>query len=76
MEQKKDTLGTILIIIFLILLTIAGYLSYKSIDWDVLKKMESQPLILPTPIPASPSANISTNPEISTSSATSSSLQK
>ena len=56
MEQKKDIFGTILIIIIFILLTIAGVISYKSIDWNVLKKIESQPLILPTPAPATPSS--------------------
>jgi len=56
MEQKKDIFGTILILTLLTLLTIAGVISYKSIDWDVLKRLESQKLILPTPIPASSSA--------------------
>lgn len=58
MEQKNDFFGTILIVVLFILLTIAGVISYKSIDWDVLKKIESQPLVLPTPIPTS-SATVS-----------------
>jgi hypothetical protein len=33
------------------LLIYAGYVSYKNIDWNVLKKLESTPLVLPTPIP-------------------------
>jgi hypothetical protein len=37
------------IFIFLLILTYAGYVSYKSIDFDVLKKLESQKLILPPP---------------------------
>ena len=64
MESNKiDTLGYILIATFLILLSYAGYLSYKSIDWNVLKRLESQTLVLPTPIPASiasPSAQSAT----------------
>jgi len=56
MESKKDIFGTTLIIILFLLLTIAGVISYKSIDWTVLKRMEDQKLILPTPIPASSSA--------------------
>lgn len=52
MENKKmDTVGIISITILLTLLTIVSYLSYKSIDWDVLKRIESQQLILPTQIP-------------------------
>ena len=40
-------LETLFIFFFLLLLSYAGYLSYKSIDFDVLKKLESQQLILP-----------------------------
>lgn len=54
-EQPIDTVGWILIGVFFSLLAYAGYLSYKSIDWNVLKKLESVQLILPTPITASPS---------------------
>lgn len=50
-NKKPDHVGNIIIFILLGLLIFAGYLSYKSIDWDVLKKLESEPLILPTPIP-------------------------
>jgi len=49
--RKLDPFGYILITMFLILLSYAGYLAYKSIDWDVLKRLEKQELILPTPIP-------------------------
>jgi len=38
----------IFIFFFLLLLTYAGYLSYKSIDFEVLKKLESQTLVYPT----------------------------
>jgi len=41
-------LETLFIFFFLLLLSYAGYLSYKSIDFDVLKKLESQTLIYPT----------------------------
>ena len=53
-QNKPDILGTTLISILLILLTYAGYLSYKSIDFKVLERLESSPLDLPpspTPIP-------------------------
>lgn len=50
-DKKKDIVGTISITILFTLLIITSYLSYKSIDWDVLKRIESQELILPTPIP-------------------------
>ena len=72
-NNKQDHIGNIIIFTLLILLTYAGYLSYKSIDWDVLKRLEAQPLILPTPIPtiqASPSAQIASPSSTSTSSPT------
>ncbi|MDP4009380.1 MAG: hypothetical protein Q8P53_00130 [Candidatus Shapirobacteria bacterium] len=61
MEQKPvDYIGYALITTLLLLLTYAGYLSYKSIDWTILERMESKNLILPTPavesLIASPSA--------------------
>jgi hypothetical protein len=49
--NQKDPIGTIIITIFFILLTIAGIISYKSIDWNVLKRMENTPLNMPSPIP-------------------------
>lgn len=59
MEPKKlDFWGYLLISFFLLLLSYAGYLSYKSIDWTVLTRLESETLVLPTPIIASPSAVI------------------
>jgi hypothetical protein len=66
-QNKIDITGIILLSSFFLLLLFAGYLSYKSIDWNVLKRLESQQLVLPTPIPtqtilispaASPSATI------------------
>lgn len=60
--MKKDIIGPILLSSLFILLVIAGVISYQSIDWDVLKKIESQKLILPTPIP--------TNNQLSTPSST------
>jgi hypothetical protein len=59
MEPKKLDLGGYLIVgLLLLLLSYAGYISYKSIDWTVLTRLESQSLVLPTPLPASPSAVI------------------
>jgi hypothetical protein len=55
-----DPFGYSLIGLLLLFLLYAGYLSYKSIDWTVLTRLESQKLVLPTPIiapPATPSAN-------------------
>jgi hypothetical protein len=54
--NQKDPIGNIIIAVLFILLTIAGFISYKSIDWNVLKRMEQVPLVLPTPIPATNSA--------------------
>jgi hypothetical protein len=50
-KEKIGIIGIISLSILFVLLTIAGYISYKHIDWDVLKRIESQQLILPTPIP-------------------------
>ena len=58
--SKLDFWGYLIIGFFLLLLTYAGYLSYISIDWTVLKRLESETLVLPTPIVASPSAKIAT----------------
>lgn len=64
--NQKDPIGAIIITVLFILLAIAGFISYKSIDWDVLKRMEQIPLVLPTPIPATtsatPTATISATP--------------
>jgi len=54
--DKKNLIGNIIIVTLLILLSVAGFISYQSIDWTVLKRLEAQPLILPTPIPNNPSA--------------------
>ncbi len=63
MTQKNDDIfGLILILTLLFLLAIAGYLSYKSIDKDILNKLENKPIIIPTPIPTTP---ISTNSAVS-----------
>jgi len=51
-KNKIDYIGVIFILIFLMLLSYAGYLSYKSIDWDVLKRLESAPLGVPSPVPS------------------------
>ena len=50
-QNKIDITGIILLSSFFLLLLFAGYLSYKSIDWDVLKRLESKQLVLPSPIP-------------------------
>jgi len=50
MSENKDIIGNIIITTLLILLSVAGFISYKSIDWTVLKRLEAQPLVLPTPV--------------------------
>jgi hypothetical protein len=60
MENKDNQISpTLYILIFILFAFLAygGYLSYKSIDYQILNKLESQKLILPTPI-ASASAKI------------------
>mgnify|MGYP007068284615 CR=1 FL=1 len=59
-ENQKDPIGMSLLLILFILISILGFIYYKSIDWNVLKRLEQTPLILPTPIPpstATPSAS-------------------
>lgn len=51
--EKNDLIGNLIIIIFLSLLFVAGIISYKSIDWTVLKRLESTPLNLPPQASAS-----------------------
>lgn len=60
--NQKDPIGNIIIATLFILLLIAGVISYKSIDWNVLKRMEEIPLVLPTPVPLSNSATNSAIP--------------
>jgi hypothetical protein len=51
MTQKPlDFWGYLIIITLFTFLSYAGYLSYKSIDWNVLKRLEASPLNLPAPI--------------------------
>lgn len=49
---KHQAIGLCLIAILILLLSYAGFLSYQSIDWTVLQRLESQKLILPTPLPS------------------------
>jgi len=62
-QPSTDYIGITLISILLLLLAYAGYLAHKSIDFDVLNKLESQPLILPPP--ATSSAEIITDAVVS-----------
>lgn len=62
MDPKPlDFLGSLLLLALFILLLYAGFLSYQSIDWSVLKRMEAEPFVLPTPLP-SPIATSSATP--------------
>jgi hypothetical protein len=58
--MKKKIFGPILLATLFILIIIAGIISYQSIDWTVLNRLEDQELILPTPIITN--LNISTSP--------------
>ena len=64
MESAKqpDNVSYVLIIVLLVLVTIAGFYSYKSIDYGVLERLEQQPLNIPPP-PATQSANIKVSTE-------------
>jgi hypothetical protein len=66
-ENKKDPIGMSLLLVLFILLGILGFIYYQSIDWDVLKRLEQTPLVLPTPIinqtqTATPSTTITATP--------------
>lgn len=63
-HDEIGLIGYVLGGVFLILLIIAGIISYRSIDWNVLKKIESQKLMLPPP--ATNSAQL--QPKVSTPS--------
>jgi hypothetical protein len=61
MEKTKfDIWGITLLISLFIALTYAGYLSYKSIDYKILNKLEAIKLELPPE--ATPSAILSATP--------------
>ncbi|MCX6726695.1 MAG: hypothetical protein NTY75_02650 [Candidatus Shapirobacteria bacterium] len=47
-EKPLDFWGNLLIITLLLSLLYAGFLAYQSIDWNVLKRLEQEPLVLPT----------------------------
>jgi hypothetical protein len=60
-KSSIDWVAVTLVSVFFILLSYAGYLSYKSIDWKVLDRMENQQLIFPTSIPQ-PLPSVPQNP--------------
>lgn len=62
-NKQPDYLGDIIVFILLGLLVIAGVLSYRAIEWDVLDKLEKTPLVLPTETPA-PLATESATPTL------------
>lgn len=51
MNQKIDPIGIIILSLLFGFIFYAAIISYKNIDFQILKKLESQPLILPTVIP-------------------------
>jgi hypothetical protein len=54
MKKEIDFLGYTLIISLFIVLAIGAYLSFKSIDYKILDKLEAVPLNLPTPANPNP----------------------
>lgn len=59
MDHQKppvDYPGILIITTLLLLLSYAGYLAYQSIDWDALKHLEAQPLMVPPPTVVSPTS--------------------
>lgn len=56
MDHKITPLGYFLLATFFILLSYYGWIYTQSIDWNVLKRMESAPLSLPAINQATPSA--------------------
>ena len=55
----QKNFGPVLLTLLFIFILIAGIISYQSIDWTVLTRLENQQITLPTPIPtntATPSA--------------------
>lgn len=68
-SSQTDWIGIILLSLLALLLLYAGLLSYQSIDWDILKRLESTPLLIPTqfvpvqaPPPTTPSPSIIITP--------------
>lgn len=49
MKKEIDTTGYILITALFIMLAIGAYISFKSIDYKILEKLEATPLNLPAP---------------------------
>lgn len=50
-QKPIGTTGFVLLFIFFSSLAYLAYLSYQSIEFDILDRLEAQPLVLPTPIP-------------------------
>ncbi len=67
-SEKNDLFGNLIIATLLGLLAIAAFISYKSIDWAVLKRMEATPLNIPTP--ATNSSTLNTKPATPSAAAT------
>lgn len=63
-ENKITPFGYFLLISFFILLAYAAWIYAKSIDWDVLERMENSPLTLPTQTIIPPSTTISATPTL------------
>lgn len=62
--NRFDYVGFTLFLSLFLALAYGGWLSYKSIDWEVLKRMEKMELDLPTPIPTATSSATPTSKPI------------
>jgi len=63
MNNKITPLGYLLLATFFILLSYYSWIFAKSIDWDVLKRLESAPLSLPSPVTPTISTNSASQPK-------------
>lgn len=71
--KDNDLFGNIIISILLALLFLGGIIAYRSIDWEVLKRMEAIPLQLP---PASSSATLNATSSVTPGNSTNSTTKK
>ena len=61
-QKPIGTTGLIFLFIFFSSLAYLAYLSYQSIEFDILDRLEAQPLILPTPLPTLETSSSATSP--------------
>ncbi len=59
-QKPIGTTGLILLFIFFSSLAYLAYLSHQSIEFNILDRLEAQPLVLPTPLPTLESTSSAT----------------